>query len=161
MSAAWDEFTIDAHGQRSNAATAFLSQTGNNVHVLLSTYVTRVVPATSGGTDFRVVEVGTEAGGELKQIVAHKEVIVSGGIFGTPQILLHSGIGNGEELEAAGVPTLVENPSVGKNLSDQVTVFVSFSTSIDDTVYALYSLFLVCFPESNLDAIQFRPRFSI
>ncbi|KAF5360407.1 hypothetical protein D9756_004427 [Leucocoprinus leucothites] len=131
---AWNEFTIDVKGMRSSATTAFLSKAGDNVHVLLNTYVTRVVPAASNGTDFRVVEVGTKEGGELKQIVANKEVIVSGGIFGTPQILLYSGIGNGEELEAAGVQTLVDNPSVGKNLSDQVTVFVSFSTTIDDTV---------------------------
>ncbi|KAJ3563653.1 hypothetical protein NP233_g8801 [Leucocoprinus birnbaumii] len=122
---AWNQFTIDSMAQRSSAATAFLSHTSDNVHILLNTQVTRVLPTAANSTDFRKVEFGPDAT-SLKQLTAKKEVIVSGGIFGTPSILLHSGIGDRTELQAAGVPAIIHNPSVGKNLSDQVTVFVFF-----------------------------------
>lgn len=113
--------------------TAFLSHTGENVHILLNTQVTRVIPIRPNTNEFRVVEVGSEAESQRKKIIAEKEVIVSGGVIGTPHILLHSGIGDKEELEAVGVKTLVNNPSVGKNLSDHVSVATLFSTSMPKT----------------------------
>lgn len=105
------------------------------MHVLVETYVTRVIPATEGGNDFRVIEVAAGEDSERKQVVAEKEIIVAGGIFGTPQILLNSGIGTRDELEAVGINTLVENPSVGKNLSDHVAAQLLFSTNIQGTGY--------------------------
>lgn len=102
------------------------------MHVLVNTYVTRVLPV-GNGTEFRGVEFAVDAKSERKRIVAKKEVIVSGGIIGTPQVLLNSGIGKREELEAVGVKTLVDNGSVGKNLSDQVSALVMFPTTIPDT----------------------------
>jgi len=95
--------------------------------------VTRVIPIRQDSTEFRVVEVGSGVNGRSRRIVAGKEVILAGGVFGTPHILLHSGIGNREELEVAGVETLVQNPSVGKNLTDHVAVLMSFSTNIQKT----------------------------
>ncbi|KAG6856867.1 hypothetical protein H0H87_012684 [Tephrocybe sp. NHM501043] len=57
---------------------------------------------------------------ELRQTVtATKEVVLSAGTIGTPHILLHSGIGDAETLESRGIPSLVNLPDVGKNLSDQ------------------------------------------
>jgi len=91
------------------------------------------MPIRPNTNEFRVVEVGSEAGSQRKKIIAEKEVIVSGGVIGTPHILLHSGIGDKEELEAVGVKTLVNNPSVGKNLSDHVSVALLFSTSMPKT----------------------------
>jgi choline dehydrogenase len=66
-------------------------------------------------------------------LVAKKEVIVSGGVFGTPQILLNSGIGKKDELEAIGIKALVDNQSVGKNLSDQVSIGIAFETTLPVT----------------------------
>jgi choline dehydrogenase-like flavoprotein len=129
---AWNQFTIDHSAERSSSATAYLAKTGTNVHVLVNTYVTRVLPI-GNGTVFRGIEFTTDAHSERRLLVAKKEVIVSGGIIGTPQILLNSGIGKREELEAVGVKTLVDNPSVGKNLTDQVSALVMFPTTIPDT----------------------------
>jgi len=47
-------------------------------------------------------------------------VILSAGAIGSPQLLLLSGIGPRQELEAAGVSCLVDAPQVGKNLQDHV-----------------------------------------
>lgn len=129
---AWNQFSVDHNAERSSSATAYLAKTNSNVHVLVNTYVTRVLP-TGNGHEFRGVEFAADAQSEKRQLVAKKEVIVSGGIIGTPQILLNSGIGKREELEAVGVKTLVDNPSVGKNLTDQVSALVMFPTTIPDT----------------------------
>ncbi|KAF5349539.1 hypothetical protein D9756_008782 [Leucocoprinus leucothites] len=129
---AWNQFTIDRHAERSSSATAYLAKTGNNVHVLVNTYVTRVLPV-GRGTDFRTVEFAADATSPKMKLTARKEVIVAGGVIGTPQILLNSGIGSQEELEAVGIPTIVNNPSVGKNFTDQVSALMLMETTIQDT----------------------------
>lgn len=103
------------------------------MHVLTNTYVTRVFATGKGGTNFLGVEFATDAQSERKRLVAKKEVILAGGIIGTPQILMNSGIGKREELETMGIETLVDNPSVGKNLTDQVSSFVTFTTTLPNT----------------------------
>lgn len=52
------------------------------------------------------------------RITAKKEVILSSGVIGTPNILQHSGIGDSELLSSVGVKPLVHLPSVGQNLTD-------------------------------------------
>lgn len=84
-------------------------------------------------TDFREVEFVIDSQGERKRLVAKKEIILSGGVIGTPHMLLNSGIGKHEELEALGIRTLVDNPSVGKNMTDQPAAFVTFATNIQNT----------------------------
>ena len=54
-----------------------------------------------------------------KQFRAKREVIISGGAFNTPQLLMLSGIGPRAELERHSIPVLVELPGVGKNLQDR------------------------------------------
>jgi choline dehydrogenase len=51
---------------------------------------------------------------------AKKEIILSAGATNTPQILLLSGIGPRQDLQAVGIPVILDNPSVGKNLSDHI-----------------------------------------
>jgi choline dehydrogenase-like flavoprotein len=111
-----------------------LNGTGDNVHVLVNTYVTRVF-SVGHGNDFRGIEVVTDwqEQGLKRQLQAKKEVVVSGGIIGSPQILLNSGIGDKEELKAVGIEALVDNPGVGKNLTDQPVVVLMFDTSIQTT----------------------------
>ncbi|KAJ3562140.1 hypothetical protein NP233_g9760 [Leucocoprinus birnbaumii] len=130
---AWNQFTIDHNAERSSSATAYLANTGENVHILVNTYVTRVLPAGENGTDFRMVEFSANSASPRKRLTARKEVIVSGGVIGTPQILLNSGIGNQEELQALGISVLVRNPSVGKNFTDQVSALMLMNTTIRDT----------------------------
>ena len=58
--------------------------------------------------------------GREYSIRARKEVIVSAGVIGSPQLLELSGIGDPDVLRAAGVECLVSNPEVGANLQDHV-----------------------------------------
>ena len=62
--------------------------------------------------------------GVLCQAQATREVILCGGAFNTPQLLMLSGIGPRAVLEPLGIPVLVELPGVGKNLQDRYEVGV-------------------------------------
>jgi choline dehydrogenase-like flavoprotein len=64
------------------------------------------------------------AEGELRQAQATREVILCGGAFNTPQLLMLSGIGRRDVLEPLGIPIKVELPGVGKNLQDRYEVGV-------------------------------------
>jgi choline dehydrogenase-like flavoprotein len=62
--------------------------------------------------------------GELRQATATREVILSGGAFNTPQLLMLSGIGPRAVLDPLGIPVRVELRGVGKNLQDRYEVGV-------------------------------------
>ena len=59
-----------------------------------------------------------------KQYKVSKEVILSGGAFNSPQILMLSGIGDPAILNQQGIETLITLPGVGKNLQDRYEVTV-------------------------------------
>ncbi|MBT6205431.1 MAG: choline dehydrogenase [Alphaproteobacteria bacterium] len=58
--------------------------------------------------------------GETKQVRAEREVIISSGVFNSPQILLRSGVGNAEHLKALDIPVVNDLPGVGENLQDHL-----------------------------------------
>jgi len=66
---------------------------------------------------------GSEPGG-LRRVYASKEVIVAGGAFNSPQLLMLSGIGSRDVLERFNIPVRVDLPGVGQNLQDRYEVGV-------------------------------------
>lgn len=62
--------------------------------------------------------------GESKTVHASREVILAGGAFNTPQILMLSGIGPKDELKKHGIDVRVDLPGVGENLQDRYEVGV-------------------------------------
>jgi choline dehydrogenase-like flavoprotein len=64
------------------------------------------------------------AAGETRTATARREVIVSGGAFNTPQLLMLSGIGPPDVLQKVGIPVRVPLENVGKNLQDRYEVGV-------------------------------------
>jgi choline dehydrogenase-like flavoprotein len=62
--------------------------------------------------------------GETRQVFAAREVILAGGAFNTPQLLMLSGIGPRAGLEKHGIHVLVDLPGVGQNLQDRYEVAV-------------------------------------
>lgn len=60
--------------------------------------------------------------GETRQVHATQEVVLAGGAFNTPQLLMLSGIGPKEELEKHGIPVRIDLPGVGTNLQDRYEV---------------------------------------
>ncbi|KAI2619476.1 putative GMC oxidoreductase [Hypomontagnella submonticulosa] len=60
--------------------------------------------------------------GVRRTATATREVILSGGAYNTPQILMLSGIGPSDELNKHGIPVVVDLPGVGRNLQDHYEV---------------------------------------
>jgi choline dehydrogenase-like flavoprotein len=96
---------------------------------------TRVLFAADGGADgieflageslYRAHARPSQAAGERREARARREVILCGGAFNTPQLLMLSGIGPAEELAAHGIPVRVDLQGVGRNLQDRYEVAVT------------------------------------
>lgn len=66
---------------------------------------------------------------KTKKYYARKEVIVSGGAFNTPQLLMLSGVGPKAHLEANGIQVIADIPGVGQNLQDKLELGMNFRMS--------------------------------
>ena len=69
-----------------------------------------------------------------ERLRARREVILAGGAFNSPQLLMLSGIGRKDELTALGITPLVERAGVGRNLQDRYEVGVVCKTIGDFTI---------------------------
>ena len=67
--------------------------------------------------------------GRAQSAHADREVILSGGTFNSPQLLLLSGIGPADELRALGIDPIVDLPGVGRNLQDHASIAMVFDAS--------------------------------
>lgn len=92
-----------------------------NLTVQLCKQVTRIV--IEGDKAVGVELVSTK--GEVEKILCDKEVIVSGGTVGSPQLLMLSGIGPKKHLEEMGIPCVADLP-VGENLHDHLFFPITF-----------------------------------
>jgi len=112
------EQTIDARGRRVSAATAYLgpAKSRRNLEVRSGVQVHRVVFEGK-----RCVGVEIEQDGETKVIRARREVILSGGAYNSPHLLMLSGIGPAAHLAEHGIPLVHESRGVGRNLQEHPT----------------------------------------
>ena len=124
--------TSTRNGKRSSTYRAFLegeTERRTNLTIITRAQATRVVLEESSeemqakGVEYRA------ANGEIRIVIAHKEVILSAGAVGSSHLLLLSGIGPRKELEAVGVSCLVDSPHVGKHLKDHLQVPLFFPSS--------------------------------
>ena len=121
--------TNTRQGKRSSTYHAFLegeAERRSNLTIITGARATRVLLEGSPG---RLEAKGVEyvsATGAIGVALARQEVILSAGAVGSPQLLLLSGVGPRRELEAIGVPCLVDSPHVGKHLKDHLQVPLFF-----------------------------------
>ena len=110
-------------GRRSSVARGYVrpARPRRNLMVRTGALATRLIVE---GNRVRGVEytVGTR----VHRVHAEREVILSGGAYNTPQLLLLSGIGPADELKEAGVTPLLDLPGVGRNLSDHPNYILSY-----------------------------------
>ncbi|KAI5997355.1 alcohol oxidase [Pisolithus marmoratus] len=135
--------TRDANQHRHSTFWAFLPPAlmqarKNNLHVLLNTIVERLIMEKEG--DQLVVRSvalgptdGQADGGASVQVRVRREAVVCAGTFGSPQILMLSGIGPSEHLNDMGIPVLQELP-VGENLQDHFGVFTKYLVPLHDSI---------------------------
>ncbi|MGF6790351.1 GMC family oxidoreductase [Paraburkholderia sp. 35.1] len=117
-------------GRRYSAYTAFVDPIRHRKNLTIKTgcLVQRILLEKHVATGVEVI-----CDGERTNFAAAKEVILSAGSLNSPQILMLSGIGRGEELQRHGIPTLVESQGVGLNLQDHFYVHGSYDTTPDSS----------------------------
>ncbi|WFP64892.1 GMC family oxidoreductase N-terminal domain-containing protein [Mesorhizobium sp. WSM4904] len=117
------------NGERCSAAAAYLHPaTGRrNLTVVTGAHATGVVldGKRARGVRYRIGK--DEAVAEAK-----REVILCGGAFGSPQLLMLSGIGPAVELAAHGIPLVHELPGVGRNLQDHLDFILAWKSRETD-----------------------------
>ena len=105
------------------------------LHIELEALATQVMLASDGSATgveylkgqrlYRAHAAPNADAGKRRQVQARREVILCGGAFNTPQLLMLSGIGPAEVLVAQGIPVKVDSPKVGSNLQDRYEVAVT------------------------------------
>lgn len=106
-------------GDRTTAAN-YLVNKGPNLAIKTETTVDKVILEGSGQNLKATAVKVLDKDGKESEIKARKEIIISGGAYCSPTILLRSGIGPTSELEAHGIDCKVDLPGVGKNLMDHL-----------------------------------------
>lgn len=104
-------------GRRCSAADAYLrpARRRPNLTVVTGAQAARVLIENGRAT-------GVECGGE--RVTARREVVLSAGAIGSPQLLMLSGVGDPDHLREVGVEPVVERPAVGRHLQDHLAVGV-------------------------------------
>ncbi|PYI03849.1 glucose-methanol-choline oxidoreductase [Aspergillus sclerotiicarbonarius CBS 121057] len=112
-------FTINATTMtRDSSETSFLRQGLNypNYKVYQSTLAKKIL----FDQDKKATAVIVDTAGLTYQLNATKEVILSAGVFGSPRLLMASGVGPASALTPLGIPVVADRPGVGQNMQDHI-----------------------------------------
>ncbi len=125
------DFTI-RRGRRCSASAAFLSpiRQRRNLAILTDSLVRRVIVEAGRATGIEVAQ-----GGETRALRAAREVILCAGTVNSPQLLMLSGIGTGDDLRRHDIPVVHELPGVGRNLQDHVDCVLAYACTRPITLY--------------------------
>ncbi|TCD61101.1 hypothetical protein EIP91_009038 [Steccherinum ochraceum] len=109
---------------RSYAASGYYAPNAQrpNFLVLTEAYATKIILATTVNGLQRATGASFQYQGQLYNVQATKEVILSAGTFQSPQLLELSGIGDKDILASFGIENKIDLPGVGANLQDHALV---------------------------------------
>jgi choline dehydrogenase len=110
-------------GQRWSTARAYLDQARRlgNFSLVSGALVRRIVIR-----DGAAVGVEYERRGRSYTATARREIVLSAGTYGTPQLLQVSGVGSAEHLRSVGIDPVVDSPQVGQNLTDHPATIMNW-----------------------------------
>ncbi len=103
----------------------------SNLHVLSKTYATRIVIDHGTAVGIEVAD-----GPGVTRISARREVVLCAGAFGSPKLLMLSGIGPADELRRHGIPVVADVAQVGQNLQNHPGVDVQWAADHSDSLTA-------------------------
>ncbi|HEY5208811.1 MAG TPA: GMC family oxidoreductase N-terminal domain-containing protein [Stellaceae bacterium] len=114
------DLTID-RGERASTYSAFLRPAMGRPNLTVETHAqaTRLVIERGRATGIEYLR-----DGKLQKAHAAREIVLSGGAYNSPQLLMLSGIGPADELRAVGITPIHDLPGVGRNLQDHAGVSV-------------------------------------
>lgn len=112
-------------GKRCSAARAYLTPNleRENLTIITGAHVERVEILEQCAKGVHYLQ-----SGQSHYIAANEEIILSGGAYGSPQILMLSGVGPKAHLESVGIKPKLDLPGVGSNLQDHITVVPIYRT---------------------------------
>ncbi|MEF8901914.1 MAG: GMC family oxidoreductase N-terminal domain-containing protein [Halovenus sp.] len=113
-------------GKRHSTADAYLRPALSRDNLSAETYA-RVTSLRFDGE--RAVGVTFQQDGKKHQVDANKEVILSAGAFGSPHLLLLSGVGHSAHLQQYDIDVTTHLPGVGKNLQDHLMGVVTYESA--------------------------------
>ena len=113
------------YGKRCSAVDAFIDpiRDNNKFNIKLKSIVTKIIIEKNKAIGVEVFEKG-----KTNKYFANNEIIITAGTYISPKILMHSGIGDEEELKKHNIKTIVNLKGVGKNLQDHHEVPYVVST---------------------------------
>lgn len=118
------------NGERWSASRAYVepNRSRENFHIVTGVMVQRVVFEAG-----RASGIAYKKGGKELQLRAKRAIVLAGGAFGTPQLLMLSGIGPADHLREHGIAVQVDRPAVGANLQDHLDYSIAYEC--DDTQF--------------------------
>lgn len=120
------------NGERCSAAAGYLfpvMDQRRNLTVITGAHATRIL-----FDGKRAVGVAYRQGKQNQEARASKEVILSGGAFQSPQLLMLSGVGRTESIQSHGIAMVHELPGVGQNLQDHLDFILAYKTRDRDNL---------------------------
>ncbi|VVT09162.1 Alcohol dehydrogenase (acceptor) [Roseovarius sp. EC-HK134] len=118
-------------GERCSAAAAYLFPvlTRPNLTVITQAMAERVIFDGKRATGLRYRHKG-----RVREARARRDVILSSGAFGSPHLLMLSGIGPAEALQAHGISPVHDLPGVGENLQDHLDYILAETSKRDEVI---------------------------
>jgi choline dehydrogenase len=78
----------------------------------------------------------------VRQVVsANSEVIIAASAINSPKLLMLSGIGDAQHLQAHGIPVVADRKGVGQNLQDHLELYIQMAASQPVSLYKYWNLF--------------------
>lgn len=114
------------NGWRWNTAKGFLRPVGRRDTLTVATKAQAENIIFEGRT---AVGIRYRQNGETKEVRVNREVILSAGAIGSPQLLQHSGVGPGALLQKHGINVVHEVPEIGQNLQDHLQIRCAYKVS--------------------------------
>jgi choline dehydrogenase-like flavoprotein len=135
-------------GRRDSTAVAYLrpARTRGNLEVLTDSLVTRAMVESGRATG---VEVQRE--GRIQLLNARREVVICAGAVQSPQVLMLSGIGDGEALRALGIELRHALPGVGANYHDHLAAGILMEMRNSDS----YGISLRAMPRGMWNILEY------
>ena len=119
------------NGERWNTARAFLDDHMDRSNLTVITHAMAQKVTIENGRASGVI---AKVKGKAQTISASLEVILSGGAFGSPQLLLLSGVGDKDKLTSQGIEQVHNLPGVGENLQDHIDYVISYDSNMKDNL---------------------------
>jgi choline dehydrogenase len=118
------------NGERQSTASSYLRPAMQRSNLTVETgALTQRILLENG----RAVGIEYVQDGEKKQVYADREVILSGGAYNSPQLLMLSGIGPADHLRSVGITPVHDLAGVGQNLAEHPNMMLIYKAKREDT----------------------------